>query len=74
MRRNSLQPQHVLLSQRYFKVFKNSLPSEGILFHILEQLLLCRGDLGVVVFYTTTVGLFPQSPLAVLREVLSTTI
>ena len=29
MRRNSLQPQHVLLSQRYFKVFKNSLPSEG---------------------------------------------
>jgi len=28
MRQNSLQAQHIPLSQRYFKVFKNSLPSE----------------------------------------------
>jgi len=28
MRQNSLQPQHVPLSQHYLKVFENSLPSE----------------------------------------------
>jgi hypothetical protein len=55
--------------------FSRTLPHlKRILLHALGQLLLCEGDLGVVVFYTTTVELCPRSPLVALPVALLTTI